>query len=177
HPKELADIKAGVARTPSTPQGRRNRLARFVPIYTVIAAVLLVGIYFFVTYEETAIAVIPPAERVEVFVPLTPTPLPTPVPTKTPIPGGLASWEGGVAELFQTRCVICHNSAGKIGGLDLSTYESALAGGNSGPGIVPGEPQNSQVIIVQQAGGHPGQLGEEEIQQLVEWIENGAPER
>jgi cytochrome b subunit of formate dehydrogenase len=177
HPQELADIKAGVARTPSTKQGRQKRLARYLPVYTVLAAALLVGIYFFVAYEETAIAYEPPPEQVEVFVPLTPTPLPTPVPTKTPIPGGLASWEAGVGELFQTRCVICHNIAGNIGGLDLSRYESSLAGGNSGPGIVPGEPENSQVIIIQQAGSHPGQLSEDEIQQLIDWIENGAPER
>lgn len=177
HPLELADIKAGTTRIPSTPEGRRKRQRIFVPLYALLAAVMLVGIYFFVAYEETAIAFVPPPEQVEVFVPLPPTPLPTPVPTTTPIPGGLSSWEGGVGSLFQTRCVICHNNAGKISGLDLSTYESSLAGGNSGPGIIPGDPENSSVMFVQLAGGHPGQLSDDEIQQLIEWISNGAPER
>jgi formate dehydrogenase gamma subunit len=177
HPLELADIKAGTTRIPSTPEGRRKRQRIFVPLYAVVAAVMLVGVYLFVAYEETAIAFVPPPEQVEVFVPLPPTPLPTPVPTTTPIPGGLSSWEGGVGSLFQTRCVICHNSAGKIGGLDLSTYESSLAGGNAGPGIIPGDPENSSIIFVQLAGGHPGQLSDDEIQQLIEWISNGAPER
>lgn len=177
HPLELADIKAGVARRPMDPQAYRKRLRNFLSTYLVIAAALLVGIYFFVAYEETAIAYVPPPEQVEIFVPLTPTPLPTPAPTSTPIPGGLASWESGVKNLFQTRCVICHNPAGKIGGLDLSTYQSALAGGNLGAGIIPGDPDNSQVVIVQSAGGHPGQLSQGELEQLIEWIAKGAPER
>lgn len=177
HPLELADIKAGVAQRTTTPQGRRKRARIFFPVYSVIAAILLVGVYYFVAYEETAIATVPPAETVEVFVPLPPTPLPTPVPTKTAIPGGLASWDAGVGDLFNTRCVICHNNTGKIGGLDLSTYETALAGGKSGPGIVPGDSANSQIIIVQSAGGHPGQLSKDELQQITDWINNGALQR
>jgi hypothetical protein len=30
---------------------------------------------------------------------------------------------------------------------------------------------------MQQKGDHPGQLTDEELQQVVEWIEAGAPER
>ncbi len=59
----------------------------------------------------------------------------------------------------------------------MSTYESSLAGGNSGPAIIPGDPDNSPVITVQLAGGHPGQLSDDEIQQIADWITNGAPER
>jgi len=177
HPLELADIKAGVAQRPTTPQGRRKRARIFFPLYAVFAAIMLVGVYFFVAYEETAIATVPPPEDVEVFVPLPPTPLPTPVPTKTAIPGGLTSWEAGIGELFNSRCVICHNSTGKIGGLDMSSYEAALAGGKSGPGIVPGDAAASQIVIVQSAGGHPGQLAEDELQQIIDWVNNGAPER
>jgi hypothetical protein len=65
----------------------------------------------------------------------------------------------------------------RVGGLSLATYESALAGGNNGPGIVPGNPGNSQVVIIQEAGGHPGQLTPEELQQVVDWIQAGAPEK
>jgi cytochrome b subunit of formate dehydrogenase len=177
HPLELADIKAGLAETPTSHESRRRRLRIFIPTYAVIAIALLVGIYFFVAYEQTAIAYEPQPEQAEIFVPLTPTPLPTPVPTSTPIPGGLTSWEGGIQDLFQTRCVICHNPAGKIGGLDLSTYQSAVAGGNLGPGIIPGDPENSQIVIMQSAGGHPGQLSPDELAQIKDWIANGAPER
>jgi hypothetical protein len=42
-----------------------------VPVAAVVTALLLVGLYFFVTYEQTAIATVP---RVEVFLPATPIP-------------------------------------------------------------------------------------------------------
>jgi hypothetical protein len=49
-------------------------------------------------------------------------------------------------------------------------------GGNSGAVIIPGDPTNSTIIITQSAGGHPGQFTAEELLQVGEWIENGAPE-
>jgi hypothetical protein len=60
----------------------------------------------------------------------------------------------------------------------MATYQAALLGGNSGrPGIVPGDPAGSVLVEVQQAGGHPGQLTDEELQAVIEWIEAGALER
>jgi hypothetical protein len=41
---------------------------------------------------------------------------------------------------------------------------------------VPGSPDESLLVTVQQAGGHPGQLTEAEIEQVIAWIEAGAPE-
>ena len=78
--------------------------------------------------------------------------------------------------MVDAKCVACHNSSSKLGGLDLSDYQTALLGGNSGPAVVPGNPDNSNILIVQSAGGHPGQLSDEEISQVREWIEIGAPE-
>jgi formate dehydrogenase gamma subunit len=69
HPLELADIKAGTAKPPVTPEGVAKRRRIYLPIYTLVAVVLLVGVYFFIAYEETAIATVPPAEQAEVFVP------------------------------------------------------------------------------------------------------------
>ncbi len=175
HPLELADIKAGTNIVEITPEEKKKRQRRFWPVYGLTAAAMLVGVYFFVNYEETAIATVPPAEDVVIFAPLTPTPLPTHVPTRTPPPGGLASWDAGAGDLFLQRCGICHNPASLIGGLDLTTYETTVIGGNSGPGIIPGDPDNSSVIIVQAAGGHNEQLSADEIEQLYNWIEAGAP--
>jgi cytochrome b subunit of formate dehydrogenase len=175
HPLELADIKAGTNIIEITPGEKKKRVRRFWPVYGITAAAMLVGVYFFVNYEETAIATVPPAEDVVIFAPLTPTPLPTPVPTRTPPPGGLASWDAGVSDLFVQRCGICHNPAGMIGGLDLTTYEAGLAGGDSGPGIIPGDPDNSSVIIVQAHGGHLEQLSADELEQVYDWIQAGAP--
>lgn len=187
HPLELADIKAGVAQRPIDPKMVARRRRVFYPIYAIVGGLLLFGIYAFVTFEETAIATLPPAEEVAVFVPLTPTPFPTapPTPTAAPTATGapgqeapaLATWEGGIGGLFKAKCGTCHNSTAKMSGLDVSSYLGAVAGGSRGPGIVPGDPATSQIIIVQSAGGHPGQFSDEELAQVQAWIEAGAPEK
>jgi cytochrome b subunit of formate dehydrogenase len=186
HPLELADIKAGVAERPLDPKAVAQRRRIFWPVYGLLAALLLAGIYWFVSFEQTAIAYeeIPPIETVEVFAPLTPTPLPTAAPTPTAAPaeggggttGAVATWEGGIATLLKQKCAACHGAGAQLGGLNLGSYQSALSGGNSGPGVEPGDPQASQVILKQEAGGHPGQLSDEEIQTLNDWIQAGAPE-
>ena len=176
HPLELADIKAGVAKPPVTPEGKRKRRRIYLPIYAVVAAVMLVGVYFFIAYEETALATVPPIEQAEVFVPFTPTPLPTPPPSPTPPPVTSLTWDGGIGALMEAKCVACHNSSSQLGGLDLSEYAPALLGGNSGPAVIPGNPDDSTVIIIQSAGGHPGQFSDEELAQVIEWITDGAPQ-
>ena len=176
HPLELADVKAGIAKPPVTPEGKARRRRVYLPIYALVAVAMLVGVYFFIAYEETAIATIPPAEQAEVFVPLTPTPFPTAPPSPTPPPVTALTWEGGIGTLMESKCVACHNSNSKIGGLDLGDYQLALLGGNSGPAVVPGDPDNSTIIIIQSAGDHPGQFSDDELSQVREWIESGAPE-
>jgi formate dehydrogenase gamma subunit len=195
HPQTYDEIQAGV-KLPSFPRevlARRRRI--FFPVYGVVAALMLAGIWFFVGYEQTAIATVPPAEEVVVFAPLTPTPLPTLPPTPTPIPvtatptpapGATAetpaaapsiTWESSIADLMKAKCTACHSSAAKLGGLDLSSYQAIMAGGASGPAIVPGEPNSSLLVSRQSSGGHPGQFSPEQLEQVIQWIEAGAPER
>jgi formate dehydrogenase gamma subunit len=176
HPIELADIKAGMASPPPDPEGEKKRLRIFIPVYLVVASIMVLGVYFFVTGEQTALATVPPASDVEIFVPLTPTPFPTAEPTPTPKPIETITWDGGVGELMQTKCGTCHNDSGMLGGLDLTSYSATLAGGNSGPGFVPGDSANSLIITRQETGDHPGQLSAEELGLLREWIDSGAPE-
>ncbi len=186
HPLELANIKAGVEKQPANPLVESKRRKVFLPAYGVAAAVMLVGIYTFVTFEQTALATRPPAEQVVVFAPLTPTPLPTlpptPVqaaqPTAAPGAGNVSmTWEGGISSIFQQKCSTCHGSSAQMKGLNLSNYQSALTGGDSGPGIVPGKIDQSQVFIMQSAGNHPGQLSADELATIKAWIEAGAPEK
>lgn len=177
HPLELADLKAGVtpAKDPTAFQ-RRQRV--FIPVFGVTALVMLIGIYAFVTIETTAITTLPPAEQVQIYAPLTPTPLPTKLPTPS-LDSALAaasSWDEGMSGLFQTKCGACHSGGGAFGGLDLSTYDFALAGGASGPGLIPGDPDGSSVIVRQSIGDHPGQFSGEELAVIRQWIEDGAPE-
>jgi len=177
HPLELADIKAGSAHRHIDPEKKKQRQRIFFPIYAIIAAVMLLGVYAFVANEETAISTLPPAENITVFVPLTPTPIPTAAPTSPPSNDAPTSWEDGFGDLFTDKCGMCHNGSIQQGDLDLTTYQATLLGGTNGPGIIPKDPDNSLVIIRQITGDHPGQLNPEEISQVRAWIEDGAPEK
>jgi hypothetical protein len=180
HPAELAMIEAGqVPRTPDELELRRRQRV-FMPVAGVLAVAMLAGVYGFVSYEESAITTVVTGESAQVFVPITPTPQPTAAPSPTPEPGAVVAdadtWEGTYAELFRNRCSTCHGLT-SVGGLSLADYQSALEGGDSGPGIVPGDPDSSMVVTVQQAGNHPGQLTPEELNRVIEWIRAGAPEK
>jgi formate dehydrogenase gamma subunit len=198
HPLELADIKAGIAEPPVDPVAMRRRQRAYLPVAAVLALFMLLGVYGFVNAEATALTTIErQAPTVVVFVPWTPTPAPTQTPTppvtdtplasptgvepaadSTPSTPGVASdltWDNTIGAMFEAKCTTCHG-AGALGGLNLSTYSDAMKGGLSGPVIVPGDGENSLLVTRQVAGGHPGQLTPEEIAQVVEWIDAGAPE-
>jgi len=202
HPLELADIKAGIAERHVDPVTLRKRQRVYIPVAAVLALFMLLGVYGFVNAEQTALTT---TERqvptVAVFVPWTPTPAPTLTPTlpptetslptasattgpeqtpdSTPSTQAVASgltWDNTIGALFQAKCTACHG-AGALGGLNLSTYADAMQGGASGPVIVPGDGDNSLLVTRQQAGEHPGQLTPEEIAQVIEWIDEDAPEK
>ncbi|MCC7360062.1 MAG: hypothetical protein IT317_11325 [Anaerolineales bacterium] len=173
HPRELADIKAGLADRAPDPAQLRRRQQRYLPIAGLLAAGLLFTIYQFVTFEQTALATVERGEPQEAFLPLTPTPLPTARPTATPIALDPV-WEDNLALVFSQECVSCHGGAG---GLYLDSYAAAMAGGRAGAVIVPGDPEGSSILTKISANKHPGQLTEFELQVLTEWIAAGAPER
>ncbi len=109
--------------------------------------------------------------------------LPTPVPP-TPTPTAAAvveapakvTWESTIAQML-ARCQACHGVNGTRG-LDLTTYASAVAGGDGGPGIVAGDVEASK-LVAKQSGSQPHyvQLSPEELQVLIGWIKAGAPEK
>jgi hypothetical protein len=49
--------------------------------------------------------------------------------------------------------------------------------GEDGAVVLPGDAEGSKIITLQQEGGHPGQLSDEEIAALSQWIQDGAPEK
>ena len=93
--------------------------------------------------------------------------------------------EHEVRAIFQARCVMCHGSSDRRGGLDMRTLESRLKGGKSGPGLVPGKPEESliyQRIVKGQMP--PDKLAKElavelptanETEKIRAWIAAGAP--
>lgn len=177
HPLELADIKAGAVPRPRDPKYSK-RQAIYIPLASVVGAVLVVSIFRFMTFEKTAIDTIPQRfnENVQVFAPLTPTPFPTPRPTQPPPPTAAvakADW-GTVGAILEKECASCHN--GNVAGLDFTTYEGVMKGGKDGAVITPGDPANSMIVQKVAAGTHPGKLSPAELEALRTWIANGASE-
>ena len=68
HALELAQIEAGEIAPPPPPDLVRQRRRVFVPLVAIASVVLLLGLAWFVTFEQTAITTVP-RESVEVFVP------------------------------------------------------------------------------------------------------------
>jgi cytochrome b subunit of formate dehydrogenase len=90
HAAELEAIEAGRVRPSLGREVKRRRERAFLPVATVLSLGLVLGVYWFVTLETTALTTVPPAETVQAFVPATPTPTRTPTvtpsPTATPLP-------------------------------------------------------------------------------------------
>ena len=93
--------------------------------------------------------------------------------------------ERDVLPIFQARCVVCHGKREQRGGLDLRTQATRLAGGKSGPALVPGKPDESLIIKKIEAGQMPPpDLQYEyavrnpthvEVETLKSWVALGAP--
>jgi mono/diheme cytochrome c family protein len=100
-----------------------------------------------------------------------------PAPAATPIAvSAVNSWADAQA-IFVAKCSMCHINA-QAGNLSLKTYTDTLKGGNRGPAIVPGDPDKSVLVTIQQGTTHPslGRLTPEELAPIIAWIEKGAPE-
>ena len=84
-----------------------------------------------------------------------------------------------IRPIMERTCWNCHGAAIQSSGLDLSTRENALEGGNRGPAIVPGDAEASRLF--RQLAGLEGPvmplgvpLPEEEVEKFRAWIEAGA---
>jgi len=86
-----------------------------------------------------------------------------------------------VEPILRARCVGCHGAASQTSGLRLDQKKAAMAGGYSGPIIIPGNSAGSK-LIARVIGGEgimimpPGgkRLSEEQVTLLKEWIDEGA---
>ena len=84
-----------------------------------------------------------------------------------------------VRPVLVKNCFSCH-SATKMGGLVMESRDFLLKGGQSGPAVRPGDPDNSLLIqAVRQTHERlkmppSGKLQEMEIADLVAWIRDGA---
>ena len=90
-------------------------------------------------------------------------------------------FEASIAPLISAQCVECHNSKEKSGGLDLTTRESTLLGGDSGAVISPTKPEASPLYervflgeMPPATAGKSHKLPAADIETLKEWITAGA---
>ncbi len=84
-----------------------------------------------------------------------------------------------IRPIMERTCWNCHGDAIQSSGLDLSTREAALAGGNRGPAIIPGNAEDSRLF--RQLAGLEGPtmplgvpLSDEEVEKFRVWINEGA---
>ena len=85
-----------------------------------------------------------------------------------------------VVPLLEARCWECHgNDDEPKGSLSLLNRQSTLAGGDSGPAIVPGRPDESLLVEAIRYEGlempPKSRLPDAEIRIFVDWIKMGAP--
>ena len=102
-----------------------------------------------------------------------------------PVEVAAAVDETEVRAVFQARCVTCHGGLRKEGGLDMRTLASRLAGGKSGPALVPGKPEESLLYKRMANGQMPPSLmakdlavelpTDGEMAKVKQWIAAGAP--
>ncbi len=88
-------------------------------------------------------------------------------------------FEEHVLSVIAFKCFTCHTNT-KMGGLQLDTLEGMLTGGNSGPVIVPGDPDGSLLVTAIKRTGplqmpkNGSMLSPNEIADIVKWVEDGA---
>lgn len=86
------------------------------------------------------------------------------------------TYDDAVGPILNSVCTLCH-VGDENGGLDLTSYENLLAGGDSGSGIVAGDAEASILVQIQSsAEGHYALLKPEQLQTVIDWINAGAPE-
>jgi len=93
--------------------------------------------------------------------------------------GSTYTYNEDIYEIFnQNGCLDCHNQD-SFTGLDLSTYNGTMNGGNNGPIISDMSPASSLLITTFNSGGLMYQQGYFELPSqaiILTWISEGAPE-
>ena len=101
------------------------------------------------------------------------------------VPEGVSSPRyDDVKSIFEDNCIMCHNGPKAPKGLQLTSYESVLAGSKDGPVVHPGDPEGSELAKRIRGISNPRMpltgppwLSDDEIALIEQWIEEGAKER
>lgn len=86
-------------------------------------------------------------------------------------------WYARVEPALDKSCLKCHAGVRQYGGLDLRSLETTLRGGDHGPALIPGKPNESRLLQYVLPGSNPHmppdqkkQLSPEAIAALRTWI-------
>lgn len=90
----------------------------------------------------------------------------------------IAQFEREVRPVLAGQCIQCHGESKQEGGLRLDSLDGFLQGGDSGPAIVPGKPDESILVDAIHYRGSEmpptGKLANKQILHIERWIANGA---
>ncbi len=111
---------------------------------------------------------------------------PPPAGPSAPLsPADTAFFETKIRPVLVERCYKCHShDADRVkGGLMLDTHEGMMHGGDTGPAIEPGKPQDSLLVDAigykdenLQMPPKGDKLSDQQVADLTEWIRRGAPD-
>jgi len=81
--------------------------------------------------------------------------------------------------VLKKECFRCHSAEKRKGGLIMTSRAALLKGGDTGPALVPGQPEKSLLVELLDADGDPhmppkGQLGAGEVSAIRSWVKSGA---
>ncbi|MFN0053251.1 MAG: PSD1 and planctomycete cytochrome C domain-containing protein [Planctomycetales bacterium] len=101
-----------------------------------------------------------------------------PQPSADSEPADAPQYVRDIAPLLKSKCLRCHGEKERKAELDLRTAASRRQGGESGPVIVPGKPEESLLLEKIQEGSMPPdrkeRLTDAEVELVRRWIETGA---
>ncbi len=100
-------------------------------------------------------------------------------PARGDDPAAAEFFESKVRPLLVNRCQSCHGDGRAKGGLRLGSRAEAMAGGSTGPAVVPGKPDDSLLVAAINYGDDlqmppKSKLPAAEIATLTRWVEQGA---
>lgn len=87
-----------------------------------------------------------------------------------------------VSKILKQKCIGCHGGPKKAEGLAVMPYANLMKGGEHGPVIVAGAPENSRIIDFLKGTKKPRMplnmqpLPDAQIQLIADWIKAGATE-
>src|SRR5215471_4539391 len=96
-----------------------------------------------------------------------------------PDPADEEFFETRVRPVLAEHCLECHGAEKSKAGLRLDGRASMLKGGDGGPAVVPGKPDESTLVEAIRYGGDvqmppKGKLKDAEIAALTDWVRRGA---